>query len=207
MCRKLIYLYLISFVLVLGLAGYAAAVPGDPLDPVLIPAAGQAPVIDGVRDALWGSPRGKCNILANGVTPTDANDLYGTWWALWDSQYLYVLMDVNDDVQVKGASGTELWAASDSVEIMIDIGNDKMTTGGGADDYQHRFGWAPDPYTPIPKPTANYNGEEYFHPTTSMAGVVWCVKTRTDPNGYTLEVKLPWTSLNIQNRPGEGPPA
>ena len=199
------FLFLISFVLVLGLAGYAAAIPGDLTNPALVPATGQAPVIDGVKEDLW-SDSNKYSIarVTLGAVPT-ANDLSSSWWAMWDSQNFYVFIDVNDANLVKGTG--ELWATSDSGEVMIDIGNDDQTTYG-ADDYQYRFAWSPAPYTPIVKPTVNYNGEEFHHPATSMAGVQWYAKKHTgDPNGYTVEMKFPWTTLNIQNRPGKGPPA
>ncbi len=204
MCRKLIYL--ISFVLVLGLAGYAAAAPGDMNNPILIPATGQAPVIDGVRDAnLWSGGRYLITKLDNGTAPGDPCVAARTssWWAMWDSQNFYVFVDVNDAALVGAAP--ELWN-DDSVEVMIDICNHDRATSYppiGIDSYQYRFAW-PSPYL-INHSIAT--GEEYFHSTRSMPGVQWFVKNHPkgqDPNGYTVEMKFPWTSMYYT--PDVGPP-
>ncbi len=202
MCRKMIYL--ISFVLVLGLAGYAyAGNPGDMNNPILIPATGQAPVIDGVREALWsGSEEHKCgvdaaHIVVGSKTPpvyNGPNDISASWWGLWDTQYFYLFVDVKDDVLIHDSA--EIYN-DDTVEVMIDIGN-KDKTSYQADDYHYAFAW---PLPPLNTP----DGLEYQHGSQYMLGVEFLVKTHPigQPSGYTVEVKFPWTTLYL---PGKGPP-
>ncbi len=170
---------MIPFVFVLGLADYAFAVDAE------IRSATIPPVIDGIKEDAWSaSKEHKCVNTVAGDKPRSDTDFSCGWWALWDSKYLYVFVDVNDeDLQNDSASSYE----DDSVEIYIDIGNDKRDSYGD-DDYQYRAAWS----TQVPEIG------EHYHSAKSLAGVEFTVR-KTDANdGYTLEIKFPWTALMLK---------
>jgi len=178
MCRK--FIYLISFVFVLALAGNVLAQEPDAEIP---PAGAPLPVIDGVKEDVWlaSEEHALYNTTAGG-DPDSNTDCSGSWWALWDSEYLYLFVDVNDE-DLQNDSG-ESWQ-DDSVEIYVDGGNDKATIYGD-DDYQYRAAWN----TEVPEI------QEYHHGARSMPGVEFIVSDTDD--GYVLEIKFPWTALLIE---------
>ncbi len=187
MCKRLIFL--ISFVLVLGLAGYTSAAVDANIPKTGIP----APVIDGIKEGVWLPSEGHPMIFTvQGSAPDSPADCSGSWWALCDSDYLYVFIDVNDYDLWNDSSGESY--QDDSVEVCIDIGNDKndQETGYGEDDYQYRVGWNSDPNVK--------DLEEKWHPDRSFVGVEFIVLTKDDDMGYTLEIKFPWETLDVDDR-------
>jgi hypothetical protein len=113
---------------------------------------------------------------------------------MWDTNYLYLLVDVNDDdLRDDDPIEGESWH-DDSVEMMIDIANNKnpYPPGYGIDDYQYRVEWK----------TAEL--EEYYH--GSYDGVDWFVYTKNvgsgeggRGNGYIVEIAFPWETLDANN--------
>ncbi len=96
MCRKLIYL--VSFAVVLGLAGYASAAEAD----IEIPSVGYPkPILDGVMDDVWLLSTEQVMTFFTGAEPTSPEDCSGSWWALWDQEYLYVLVNVSDEALIQ----------------------------------------------------------------------------------------------------------
>ncbi|MBP8303345.1 MAG: discoidin domain-containing protein [Phycisphaerae bacterium] len=106
-----------------------------------------------------------------------------SWRALWDPQYLYVFVEVNDVELYHDGPATY---QDDSVEVFIDIHNDKATSYG-TDDYQYRFNW--DAKTPA---IAMDHG-------STTDGIDFAILT-TD-TGYAFESRFPWTLL-YQNQGG-----
>jgi hypothetical protein len=101
MYRKLIYL--ISFIFVLALAGHVFAQDAE-FPPAELP----LPVIDGIREDVWSaSEEHKILQLDADNWPDSDADCSGSWWALWDLDYLYVFVDVNDE-ELRNDSG-ESW--------------------------------------------------------------------------------------------------
>lgn len=183
MCRKLIYL--IGFVFVFGLAGYAFAADAE------IPSATTLPVIDGIKEDAWSaSKENECVNTVAGDKPQSDADISCSWWALWDLKYLYVFVDVNDeDLQ----NDSMLSYEDDSVEVYIDIGNDKKNSYGD-DDYQYRIAWN------IHAPEI----DEHYYGDRSLTGVEFVVR-KTDANdGYTLEIKFPWDALVLDGNASSG---
>lgn len=81
-----------------------------------------APVIDGEIDDVWKTANkyemtNSLEVQAGVPIENDA-DLSGTWSALWDDNYFYILYEVNDDVRVRdSAHQGNHW--DDSVELFI----------------------------------------------------------------------------------------
>jgi hypothetical protein len=186
MCRKLICS--VSFIIVLGLASYVSA--QDEVEAYAeIPFTTGAPILDGVVDSTWVfSAEHLINTLSGegGEEVDDANDCSGSWRALWDTEYLYVLVDVNDETLVQDSDPAEGWS-DDRVEIFVDGDNSKDDVTDMENDYQYCFRWN---YAEVETPV-----EWYFRndPKDSLEGVEYAVAETGD--GYLFEIKLPWSTL------------
>ncbi|MGD8787515.1 MAG: sugar-binding protein, partial [Phycisphaerales bacterium] len=182
MRRKLFCL--VSLIVVMGLAGYVLAQEPN----VEIPdAGGTPPVLDGVMDEIWSlSTEQTLTITKEGTSPDNPMDCSGGWRALWDWDYLYILVDVNDESLVQDSGATEGWN-DDRVEIFIDGDNSKDSTTDGVNDYQYNFRWNNgEVETPV---------EWYFQDSgiDKLEGVEYAIATTED--GYLIEVALPWSTL------------
>lgn len=132
------------------------------------------PVIDGTVDAHW-----------SGVPEMQINRYQLAWQgasgiakALWDDQNLYVLVQVSD-AQLDKASAN-VWE-QDSVEIFVDQNNGK-TSFYQDDDGQFRV---------------NFDNESTFNPERIAAG--FASATKVSGTNYTVEVKIPLTSVTPAN--------
>ena len=178
MCRKL--LYLLSLLAVLSLAGKTTAQNPD----VLIRNPDMAmPVLDGVVDEVWSlSTEQSMGITVSGSAPDSPADCSGSWWALWNWEHLYVLVDVYDETLVQDSDASQGWL-DDRVEIFIDGANNKGTSTD-ENDYQYNFRWN---HGAVETPV------EWYNPPGSLEGVEYAVVTTG--SGYLLEVKLPWLTM------------
>lgn len=133
------------------------------------------PVIDGAEDDVWsGTPE----------LPIDQfqqawHGASGTARVLWDEDNLYVLIHVADDELDRTAANP--WE-QDSIEVFLDENNAK-TSFYQADDGQYRV---------------NYENETSFNPAGIAEGFESAV--RVDGTGYTVEVKIPFRT--VQPSPG-----
>ncbi|MFB0555551.1 MAG: sugar-binding protein, partial [Phycisphaerae bacterium] len=185
------HIYLVSFALVLGLAGYAYAAEAD----IEIPSVGYPkPILDGVMDDVWLLSTEQVMTLFTGEEPTSPEDCSASWWALWDEEYLYVLVNVIDEALIQDSDPSQGWL-DDRVEIFIDGDNAKDDAPDGKNDYQYNFRWNHgEVETPV---------EWYFratpHPSgSSLEGVEYGVAT-TD-SGFLVEARMPWSTMT-----GEAP--
>jgi hypothetical protein len=138
------------------------------------------PTIDGTIDASWGGYPAT-NIAQGFNSPPD---LAANFKTRYDATYLYVLVDVTDDV-VQNDAGNN-WD-NDGIEIFIDINNDKSGTYG-SNDFQFAF------------VTGNTTVYEYQH--NAITGVTFARGTKT--GGYIMEVRIPWTTLTLGSAPSAG---
>ncbi len=157
-----------------GDAGVSSAPVGKA---VCIVRTSRAPEIDGKADDLWANV--ESNRIANvAYSPaSDETDFSAGFKAIYDSQALYLLVDVTDSKLVNDSD--EFWL-DDTVEVFLDADNSKSTTYGD-NDYQYYFSW---------DSSAPSMGETKHDKT---AGVRYAF-AKTDA-GYRLEVKLPWSTL------------
>jgi hypothetical protein len=158
---------------------------------VLIPSPNAAmPVIDGVIDAVWSfSTEQSITHTVMGSRPSGPADCSGTWRALWNWEYIYVLVVVRDE-ELRADSGILRSWNDDSVEFYID-GNNSKGISVDNDDHQYTFRWN----TRVETPRAYHHGEP------SLVGVEYAVKTTDD--GYLFEIRIPWKSIMGQS-PTEG---
>ena len=166
MLRKLIYL--VSVFMFVGWIGPVAAQEVD----MEIGFALQPPVLDGELDEIWADASTQYFVPLE-----DPNNASGSWKALYDSENLYVIVDVTDDSLQNDSAGS--WQ-DDSVEIYFDGGNTKLDTPLSGDDHQYTFGWTTDEIQ-----GTNIDGytEGIEH-----------AQVDTD-TGWRIEIKMPWLSI------------
>jgi len=151
----------------------------------IIPRTNTAPVIDGVLDNVWNSNNYSQSFTKSIVgTISNQNDLSGTFKALWDNTYLYVLGDVTDDVKMNDSPEPYF---DDAIELYLDINNNKPTTYA-ANDLAYTFGWN-DGTTVTTTPAGR-----------SIANVTYSMVAKT--GGYVFEARIPWSTL--QGNPAVG---
>ncbi|MHC4557906.1 MAG: LamG-like jellyroll fold domain-containing protein, partial [Planctomycetota bacterium] len=93
----------------------------------------QPPVIDGEYDGIWAAAS-----TQSFVPLDDPANASGSWKVLYDSENLYVMVDITDDsLQNDSASSWQ----DDSVEVYFDGGNTKVDTPLSGDDHQYTFAW------------------------------------------------------------------
>ncbi len=191
---------LASFFLVLSLAGYMCAAEADAEVAVASVAFGK-PVLDGVKDNVWSlsSEQIMTKTKTGAALLTSSADCSGSWWALWDSEYLYVFIDVNDEDLVQDSPPTQGWW-DDRVELFIDGDNSKDDAPDGKNDYQYNFRWN---FGEVETPVEWYfDASGAPHPRGgSLKGVEYVVVTTN--KGYLFEIALPWSTM-IGEQPQEG---
>lgn len=140
--------------------------------------ASTAPIIDGVMESAWNDTTAQAisNLISGSVS--GGNDLSGSFRMMWDTNNLYLLAEITDDVQ-QNDSGSQQWK-DDSVELYIDANDDNLSDFG-ATDYQYSFVWN----------GASVTVKESKNNAT--AGVS-AARVAT-ANGYLMEVSVPWSTL------------
>jgi len=135
------------------------------------------PTIDGVADAIYTDAI--AYNISNVVTGSISSnaDLSATYKALWDSHYLYILVEVADEASARDSADT--WD-DDGIEIYLDADH-SQSTSYGPKDYLYTWGWK------------DKGISELAHGATS--GVAFGSTEQTD--GYTFEVKIPWQTLDV----------
>lgn len=137
--------------------------------------------VDGTADAIWANasvlPASAAKVLSG--TVSNAADLSGTFKALWDNTYLYILADVTDDTQKNDSQNSY---DDDCIEVYVDADNAKASTYD-ANDVQYSFGW--NDGTTIGSIPSSY----------SKTGVSYVAVDKT--GGYIVEARIPWTTLQL----------
>jgi hypothetical protein len=116
----------------------------------------------------------------------------------WDASYLYLLVDVVDDVHVQLASGLVLYRG-DSLELQLDadLPGDYEVTSLNADDFQMGLSPGPDGQTP----------EAYlWNPATRSGvpdGLQLATRLKPEGAGYILEIAIPWTLFGVVPAAGQ----
>ena len=130
-------------------------------------------VIDGVADdEAW------LKVESIPLTINLGADVTATAKLLWDEEYLYVLMNVADDVLNKDASQAH---EQDSIEVFIDENNAKSGSYQ-EDDKQYRI---------------NYLNERSFNGTKCVDANVLSEAVLTE-EGYMVEAAFKWTDIEAK---------
>jgi cellulose/xylan binding protein with CBM9 domain/parallel beta helix pectate lyase-like protein len=144
---------------------------------------GSAIVVDGTRDPAFTSyatPYPMDTRVGAATAAASPADLQATWSALWDPDYLYFFVDVQDNV--RRADSADPWE-DDSVEIYIDGGNTDATSYTQS-DFQYVF---------RPGDLTVYTGGGRSDEPT--AGIQYRF-VDAGPR-YAVEVAIPWATLGL----------
>jgi hypothetical protein len=126
------------------------------------------------------------------------DDLSAAWNIAWDDIYLYIALDVRDDVFVQQAHGANLFRG-DSLEIVLDAdpAGDAGTRSLNEDDFQ--LGISPGDLAAGPAPEA-----WLWYPRGQARAITdVAVGARLVPGGYALEVAVPWSTFGITPAAGQ----
>lgn len=140
--------------------------------------------IDGMRESAWPNQKFAINKKLYG-TVNDSEDLNGNWTAIYDDNFLFFFIEVQDNILNVNAAN---WYEKDGVEIYIDSKNTKAATYSTT-DFQFNI-----PYGS----TLLYERNHNF--TTNGAEVAF----KTTTQGYDVEVKIPFSLIGINNLPSIG---
>ena len=157
--------------------------------PAIIVDAPSAPTIDGIVDAIWSkAPVNNANTSVSGTVNNSA-----TWQAMWDGNYLYVLVQVTDAAIVT-ASGNSFGSKNntgnpwdrDGVEIFIDGDHNRGGAYDTKNDFQIRFNAGMGG-----SGTSNITGSSATPFNTLAANTTFATAAVT--GGYVVEAKIPWS--------------
>ncbi|MBN1182573.1 MAG: immune inhibitor A, partial [Bacteroidales bacterium] len=148
---------------------------------------GVTPSIDGQVDDFWNSVE-PFDIDKPYAFDYDVPSLYSaTWQAVWDDEYVYVLVSVEDDDHCdQWCSGATEWE-SDRPELYLDVNI------GNLDDGQGPAGYPNGHYQFSPGFVQDIN--EYSVCEDSWQGWPYCYAYAIDGENYIYEYSIPFSSL------------
>lgn len=155
--------------------------------------AGTPPNIDGdISD--WPELNGQItNVIYKPENWSGSADLSATFAAAWDSNNLYVALNVTDDAHVQTEQGRDLFKG-DSVDILLDanLALDADFPYPNFDDYQ--IGLSPGAL----QANAPFAQAYRWYPLEQAASLTEVlVAARPTPAGYQLEAAIPWSALGV----------
>lgn len=157
------------------------AIKGVRADTATVARTTTPPTIDGTIDAVW------ANATVNPITtalvggPMAPADLSGSFRLLYDSQRLYLLVEMVDN-QNKNDSGADWWE-DDGVELYLDGDHSRGNSYDGVNDFQLGFRW---------------QDQQVHLGGNSAAAPAGISAVQVDTaNGSRLEVALPLAGLGI----------
>ncbi|WP_315822687.1 sugar-binding protein [Paraflavitalea speifideaquila] len=147
--------------------------------PVIALVNGTPPVINDLIEPVWSSaPVKDINQVVLGSRPSDYN---GKWRGLYDNNYLYLLVEVNDANRINDSGGN--WWEDDVVEVFLDGNNSKGSSYDGMNDFQLGFRWNDNTVHPGGNSVNNTTGINFRMYATA--------------SGYNAEIAIPWTTIGI----------
>ena len=151
-----------------------------------------APKIDGSLGDWDGDWISASYVVYGKANRSDSADLSSRFKIGWDWNYLYLAVQVNDDIYAQNAKGADLYLGA-SLEVLLDnnLGGDFNSEGLSPDDYQLGISGT--------KLSNDTPGEAYlWYPEVSRGGkgkVV--IQGRPTDAGYRMEVAIPWSVFGI----------
>lgn len=146
------------------------------------------PIIDGIPDPLWNNyPSIDLKKVLIG-TISSPSYLSANWKATYDNTNLYVLVQVTDS---KLVNNNQAVYNDDGIEIYFDAGNSKSVSYGSK-QFQYAFGWNDAAFSEY-----KHNAIAGIEFAQSNQGVVAGCKNNCAAQGYTMEIKIPWSTLGI----------
>lgn len=168
----------------------AAPAAAEPLErqALSVPKTDYAPVIDGkLNDMNWSLDQ-PIERLPGGVLPEDATAPLASFGALWDQQYLYIGVRIEDNTPLAQQSG--YWFDQDSVSLFVDPTLHRSSPFA-ASDMQAGFIYRENSATP----QFNFGAALSNHAGKDDKGIMRAM-SKTD-SGWELEVAISWELLQF----------
>jgi hypothetical protein len=134
-------------------------------------------LLDGQMENTWNDDTLINIINVNSGTITNENDLSGSYKIQYTSQGLYLFVNVLDDDLSTNHNINQI-SQNDGIEVFLDLNNGK-TPFYEENDYHYIF-------------SANGDFKEQAHQAIKDVDFI----INTNPTGYTMEVFIPWKTIN-----------
>ncbi len=143
--------------------------------------------IDGLDEGGYVSTLNSIDHKLQEQTP-EQGDLFAGWRATWDQENLYLHVLVGDSELKEPDSGDQYWE-DDGVEVYLSLADIRSHNYTNPKDFQFYF-----------RRNDSILYEVHSHAKLDQVHAVFL---DTDV-GYNLEVKFPWSSLNMESMPDSG---
>ena len=172
---------------------------GEDFDGLMVRMSTDNLIVDG-NLSDWGTLSFVADQVVYGSSVWNNNvDLSATYGIAWDDLYLYVAIEVRDDIHVQTEVGETIFKG-DSVEILFDrdIDNDAWVTQLNSDDYQ--IGLSPGSFSDDSVMTQVYR----WYPVVQSGTITNAkIESQSNEGGYLIEAALPWTILGVSATSGD----
>jgi hypothetical protein len=171
----------------------AAVQSGGAVDAVRLP---EPPLIDGSLAEWSDVPAWQSAFVVFHTSSWDgSDDLQATWRLAWDSNNLYIGVEVIDDIHVQTQSGNQIFRG-DSLDMQIDT--DRSGDLGpvlSPDDFQFTF--SAGDFVSLPPSAFLSQGTSDGRIVDAPGGNHAIVAAAPTALGYNLEAAMPWSDLNV----------
>jgi hypothetical protein len=118
-----------------------------------------------------------------------SDDLRAIWRLSWDEKYLYLGVDVIDDIHVQTQSDNQIYKG-DSLTILFDPQQD---SDSGPEYYM--IDLSPGNFNSQPPSSYRYGyAEDHYIEAPGHSIEVWAIQTK---QGYSLEAAIPWDDIDL----------
>lgn len=166
---------------------------GSAVDAVRLAA---APVLDGSLAEWTSAPAWSSTFLVfQAPSWNGSDDLQATWRLAWDDNYLYVGVEVIDDIHVQTQSGNQIYRG-DSVDMQVDT-NREGDYGPqlSPDDFQ--FTLSPGDFAALPPSAFRSQGSTGGQIVDAPGGHHVTMAAQRTAVGYNVEAAIPWSDLHM----------
>lgn len=123
-----------------------------------------------------------------------SKDLEASWYLAWDEQALYVSVFVIDDVHAQYSTGSNIFRG-DSLEIQLDTDRDgDFGSGISADEFQLEI--SPGNFADIAPEAWRFAGRNNGTYVDAPGHQIQVAAQPSD-YGYLIEVRIPWSDINV----------
>jgi hypothetical protein len=122
------------------------------------------------------------------------DDLTALWRLGWDSNNLYMAVEVTDDRHVQTQTGNQIFRG-DSLDMQFDINLASSPDGLSPDNFQLIF--SPGDFAGLPPSAFRFQGTAGGQILDAPGGHHVTLAAQPTALGYNLEAAVPWSDLNV----------
>jgi hypothetical protein len=158
-----------------------------------------APTINGDLAEWAGQPTYPSAFRVFSAASWDGSaDLSATWRLGWDSNNLYIAVEVVDNLHVQTQSGNQIFRG-DSLDMQFDTDRSDLGPGLTTDNFQIIF--SPGDFASLPPSAFRFRGNDEGQ-IPDYPGHSIDVAAQDTAAGYNLEAAIPWSDIHTTPVPG-----